>query len=182
MLVGTAQCPLPPTLTIPSTPYTVSIQAGGSALNVMERAADLNTLYTFSISSTFGVYYFAKTIAGVSETISCAWCLTYKPPNSSDIIVPESNLQNFVIPLPETTLRMEFTDSCQSSFQVAIARRNMTYFREKGLLTSPPSEEGAPGEKKCCCDGKDCSYNTTYLILAAVIFLSTLFLCTRYFS
>ena len=181
-LVGTPNCSLTQNLkSIPATPLTLSIQAGGSALNVMERAADLDPTLHFTVSSTFGIFYFPKIIASVSEVSGCTWCLTYQPPNSQEIIVPGINLQNFVIPVPESTLRMEYTPTCLSEFQVALAHKNMTYFQEKGIIRSHTCKKCGLVQKECCCDQGKSSYEMAALILALVLFISSLFLCTRYF-
>ena len=126
-LVGTTEpCSLSEGVSsIPATPLSVSVEPGSSALNVMERAADLDANLNFTVSNVFGLFYSPVTIAGTSISPQCLWCLTYHPHNSQEIVIPELDLQNFVIPAPGTTLRMAYTSTCQSSFQTSLANKNV---------------------------------------------------------
>ena len=164
---------------IPATPLTVSLQAGSSALNLMERATDLDSTLSFTVSNVFGIFYSPVTIADITIIPQCLWCLTYIPFDSQDVVIPEVGVQNFVIPGPGTTLRMAYTSTCQSSFQVALARHDMTYFKEKGIFNSKTCKTCCSKQKECCCDQEKSFY--TPLILAVVVAVSILFLCTRYF-
>ena len=179
-LVGaqSGPCTLSP---IPATPLTLSIQEGSSALNVMESAADLDSGLSFTVSNTFGLFYSPLTIAGITIIPQCLWCLTYQPPDSEEIVIPEVGAQNLVIPAPGTTLRMEFTSTCQSSFQVALAHKNMTYFQKKGINKSHMGKIVSSTQNECCCDQEKDLYSITSLILAAVFAISILSFCTCYF-
>jgi hypothetical protein len=110
----------------PSTPYTVSYIMGESALNVMERAALKEPVHNFVLSNIFGRFYVIHTFNDQPTTQSCLWCVYYSPSSSG---TPSyhitSDINNFIVPLPQGSLKIKYEASCGNSAVNALSRNNL---------------------------------------------------------
>jgi hypothetical protein len=124
--VSPCQAPSQNVADIPSTPYTVSYIMGESALNVMERAALKEPVHNFVLSNIFGRFYVIHTFNDQPTTQSCLWCVYYSPSSSG---TPSyhitSDINNFIVPLPQGSLKIKYEASCGNSAVNALSRNNL---------------------------------------------------------
>lgn len=120
MTGATTVCPLPSFAgrrEIPSTPLTLSIPAGASALNVMEAAVNLEPAHNFILKNIFGKYYIVDSIGG-SSTSGCIWCGYFTPlagPPAAPSYLLTADINNFIIPLSGGVLTMHYDTSCSAA-------------------------------------------------------------------
>ena len=120
----TSGCEAPSnSVSMPSTPLTVSFQLGESAVNIMEAAANQEPSYNFILSNVFGLFYTVHAINGVAVTSSCLWCPYFSPATGVTPYLLTADVNNFIIPLADGTLTMEYKSSCGSQAYDDLIRR-----------------------------------------------------------
>ena len=115
--------------TFPSTPTSMSLVPGSSALNVMERGANLESSRHFVISNVFGMFYVVESLEGASKTQNCQWCAYFSP--SVEKQTPEylltADINNFIIPISGGKLILKYEQSCSSSAHDSFNRDVVDY-------------------------------------------------------
>ena len=109
------QCPAYDTQSS-STPLTLSIPAGSSALNVMEAAANQEPAHHFILKNIFGKFYIIESIGG-SSTTGCTWCGYFSPSSVAPAYLLTADINNFIIPLSGGTLTMKYETSCGTLYE-----------------------------------------------------------------
>ncbi len=127
----TVQFPLHPTCPQPSSfsgiTLLLNISSGQTALNVVERACDLNLHLTFTVINHHGLFYHIRSIHSATQAGSCMWCVKYSP--KSDGSVPSYPLtvalNDFTIPVDNGMLTLEYTTECNQA-QKSLSRGIIT--------------------------------------------------------
>lgn len=102
---------------MPSTPMDITIPPGGSALNVMEAGANLDSSRHFVVSNTFGKFYFVESLNGASITQACKWCAYFTPSvqlQAAEYLLT-ADINNFIIPIEGGKLVLKYQSSCAAT-------------------------------------------------------------------
>ncbi len=105
----------------------LNISSGQTALNVVEKAADLNRDLTFTVINYYGVAYYIRSINTATQAGACKWCVKYSPTVDGSVpgyalTVP---LNDFTIPVDKGMLILEYTTEC-STAQESLSRGIIT--------------------------------------------------------
>ena len=125
------QFPLHPTCPQPSgfsgITLLLNISSGQTALNVVEKAGDLNQNLTFTVINYYGLFYHIRSINTAAQAGACMWCVKYSP--TLDSSVPgyplTVALNDFTIPVDNGMLILEYTTEC-STAQKSLSRGIIT--------------------------------------------------------
>lgn len=91
----------------------VNVTSGQTALNVMEKAADMEHSLAFTVHNWFGLFYSIRGINTAFTNSNCQWCIKFSPSSSTEGLVPPYLLSvapnDFTIPVFGGTLLLEYT-------------------------------------------------------------------------